>query len=637
MTLAACPLCGTPTDRRLLAHAHDLQPAVATWIAAAAPAWSPAAGLCPACAGRYAGRLARQRSATSLHTATDPVTTFPYYHPAEETVLSQPQRLPDYTTFTGAGVTVAFLDSGYYPHPDLAVTPTWPGAPPVWHRLRQPSLREALQRVPLRLAEYVDLTDAGERVGLATPSLWDDAGDSWHGQMTSVIAAGNGLLSDGLYRGYAPGASLLPIKIGRSGGRIPEEDILRGLGWLLRDDNWQRYGVRVINISVGGDFPQDWQENPVCRAAHALAQRGVFIAAAAGNRGIEELLAPAQTPTVLTVGGVDDRNRRWRPSDPDAVEQLALYQHNYGVVSWRHALLRKPEILALARWIPSPVLPPSPMLKETHAIARLRQVLQGEDDSHLDTYLRHWEQTLHAGQQPATPADAVAATDGPTQWMAEVWSALRRRMNAHKWVHPYYQHVDGTSVAVAQVSAVAAQMFEANPALTAETVRQLLVESSLALPHLLPRQTGAGLLQPALAVAAALRAHGGRLGAFPRSGTHLRDFELQKWSVQGKLTVLVPDHLPGAIGTTIYLGYYAPQADRVSVTGSFNGWQPGQLVLQPAANGWWHAALRLPPGTHQYRFWIESTAHPTPCWCRDPENPVCVEGGYQAGHSSISV
>ncbi len=99
--------------------------------------------------------------------------------------------------------------------------------------------------------------------------------------------------------------------------------------------------------------------------------------------------------------------------------------------------------------------------------------------------------------------------------MPEVWHALRRRMNAHKWVHPYYQHVDGTSVAVAQVAAVAAQMFAANPALTGDDVRQMLVDSALPLPHILPRQTGAGLLQPAVAVAAALRAREGRAGRFP--------------------------------------------------------------------------------------------------------------------------
>ena len=453
------------------------------------------------------------------------------------------------------------------------------------------------------------MTDDGEQVGLDVPSLWDSAGDSWHGQMTTAIAAGNGLLSGGRYCGYAPAASLLPIKIGRGGGRIPEEDILRGLTWLLRDDNWQRYGVRVVNISVGGDYPEPWQHNLVCRAAHALAQRGVLVAAAAGNRGVEELLAPAQTPTVLTVGGVDDRNVRWRSTTGADLAHIEPYHHNYGTVPWEHSLLRKPELLALARWLPSPILPPSPILRETYLIDRLRHVLQEEEEA----------------------------------MMPEVWHALRRRMNAHKWAHPYYQHVDGTSVAVAQVSAVAAQMFAANPALGGDEVRQILVDSALPLAHLLPRQTGAGLLQPAAAVAAALRAPGGRLAGFPHSGVRmreheLREHELHKWAAQGTLAVLTLNEPPSATGI-VYFGCYAPQADCVSLVGSFNHWLPYRLPLQPANSGWWHAAVQLPQGKHLYRYWLESGsgASTAGTWQRDYENPNSSESGYYDGHSVVII
>ena len=634
----ACPLCGRAADRRLLGKGAELQPSIAHLIARTAREWTPQDGLCPACAHLYAQRLAAQRSRTSLHTTTEPNTTLPYYHPAEETVLGQPLRLPDYAAFSGAGVTIAFLDSGYYPHPDLTVEAGWGGQRPAWHRLSQPQLRAAISQAGLRLVEYVDLTDAGERVGLQQPSLWDGAGDSWHGQMTTAIAAGNGLLSDGRLRGYAPGASLLPIKIGRGGGRIPEEDILRGLDWLLRDDHWQRFDVRVVNISVGGDFPQDRQDNPVCRAAHALAQRGVVVAAAAGNRGIEELLAPAQTPTVITVGGVDDHNRRWRPSLANEVEQLTLYPHNFGTVMWQHAPVRKPEILALGRWLPSPVLPPSLVFRETHAIDRLRSVLLGGEEDHLGALLHHWGHTLHDAPSAEDVGRGSDVAIDDAQWMPEVWQGLRKRMNAHKWVHPYYQHVDGTSVAVAQVSAVAAQMLQANPRLHPDDVRRLLCDTSLALPHLLPRQTGAGLLQPALAVAAALRTAGGPLLGFPRSGTHLRDDELQKWTVQGKLTVLTLEEQASlASGRNVYFGHLAPRADSVSLIGSFNRWQPGLLPLQRAANGWWHAAVHLPPGNHLYRFWIEDADHPEGVWRRDPENPDCVESGYADGHSCVMI
>jgi serine protease AprX len=627
-----------PGDPRILSLKEQIDAAVAAVVTQQHPSWSPALGICPACLQRCSSRLAARRSAESLHTLTDPSTTFPYYHPEEETVLSQFQRLPDYACLDGSGVTIAFLDSGFYPHPDFLRTAAWPGSQPEWRQLSERQWHYLLRTADLRLLEYVDLTDDGEQVGLDVPSLWDSAGDSWHGQMTTAIAAGNGLLSGGRYRGYAHAASILPIKIGRGGGRIPEEDILRGLTWLLRDDNWERYGVRVVNISVGGDYPEPWQDNPVCRAAHALAQRGVLVAAAAGNRGAEELLAPAQTPTVLTVGGVDDGNLRWRSPAAEDIERMELYHHNFGAVTWQHNLLRKPEVLALARWLPAPILPPSAVLRETYMIARLRHVLQGEDERAMQRLLMHWQQTVHAGDVAKSQDARVEKTAEEEEMMPEVWHALRRRMNAHKWVHPYYQHVDGTSVAVAQVSAVAAQMFAANPRLTGEEVRQILVETALALPHVLPRQTGAGLLQPAQAVAAALRSRGGPLAGFPRSGVWLREHELQKWAAQGTLTVLTLEGTPSAAGA-IYFGCYAPHADCVSLVGSFNHWLPCRLPLRHAAMGWWHAAVQLPQGAHLYRFWLESGDEPSRAgsWRRDYENPNSSESGYHDGHSVVII
>lgn len=631
MTVSTCPVCGCPADPRVLALGTTVQPHIATLVRQEHPGWTPDAGLCPECALSYARRHAALRSPSSLHTASNPPTTFPYYHSGEETVLAQPERLPDYTTFAGEGVTIAFLDSGYYPHPDLTLRPVWPGVTPVWRRLAPGQWRAVLQEAGLRIVEYVDLTNGDERVGIGTPSLWDGAGDSWHGQMTTAIAAGNGLLSGGRLRGYAPAASVLPLKIGRGDGRIPEADIQRGLEWLLADDNWQRYGVRVVNISVGGDFPQAWKDNPVSRSAHALAQRGVFVAAAAGNRGVQELLPPAQTPSVMTVGGVDDQNRRWRPCVVDEVERLALYHHNYDSVVYRHTLVRKPELLALSCWLPAPVLPVSPVFQEMIAIDRVRQVLLDVNENgvgSLPTYRQ-------AGVSPATASTGGASVDGEA-WMPEVWEGLRKRMNGHKWVHPYYQHVDGTSVAVAQVSAVAAQMLQANPNLQAQDVRRLLLETSLPLPHLVPRQTGAGLLQPALAVAAALRTGAGPLVGRPQSATVLGDSELHKMMLQGTLSVLSPQ-AQGTRTRPLYIGYYAPEARAVSLVGEFNCWQPGTLPLQRAANGWWHAVVQLAPGSHLYRFWIEDANHPQGLWRRDPENPNLEESGYADDHSLICV
>ncbi len=615
--MACCPLCGAACDPRILAQAAGLAAAVARRVQRTHPSWQRAHGLCPACAARFAQEIAAERDDGSLHTLTDPPTTFPYYHPDEETVLGQPERLPGYTPLGGDGITVAFLDSGYYPHPDLTQQPLWPDAPD-WPRLNAQEMRGVLAAADLRLRHYVDLTDDGQQEGLDVASLWDAAGDSWHGQMTTTLALGNGLLSAGRYAGYAPRAGLLPIKIGRGGGRIPEEDILRGLNWLLEDDRWQRYGVRVLNVSVGGDFLEPWEANPVCQAAEELIRRGVLIAAAAGNRGVAQLVAPAQAPNVLTVGGVDDLNRLWSPTVAAEVGRLALYPHNWGKVRTAEGVMRKPELLALARWLPAPVLPPTPVFQEMHAIDRLRATLLA-DGGHLDELAAHWVQALHS--------DPVYRKRHPEQspddWRAEMWSALRKRMNAHKWIHAYYQHVDGTSVAVAQVSAVAAQMVQANPALTPGQIKTLLMQTALPLRHLPRLRSGAGMLQPGRAVAAALRASGGPLQDIPLSGTSPR---------------ARPDAPTWGEGErAVYVGLFAPDATHVSVIGSFNGWQPGCTPLARTDAGWWHGVLCLPKQRHAYRFWVEGGVYGTGAWLPDPEQQPQIESGYGAGHSLLDL
>ncbi len=637
--MSTCARCGAAVDPRLLARLNEVRPTVKELIAADFPDWRTR-GLCPDCVDEYGAHFAAQRSATPLNTLTDPHTTFPYYHPAEETLLAQPQRLADYGSFGGAGVTIAFLDSGFYPHPDLLEAPLWPDEMPAWARLGNRELRTLLEHRKLRLVHYVDLTDGIEREGLHLASLWDAAGYSWHGQMTTTIAAGNGMLSGGLLRGFASKAGLLPIKVGQSSGRIPESAILAGLRWLLKDNNWRRYGVRVVNISVGGDAPINWEESELSLAAEQLSYHGVLVAAASGNSGRAELLPPAQSPSVLTVGGYDDRNRRWSLLAPDEIAGLGRYHHNFGKVTGLDGGMQKPEILGLAQFVPSPILPGTPTFREMHAIDALRRTLSGADDAHAHDLLDHWQRVMHV-DDPRHPeheeleAWAARFDSEEEQSLHEVWQALRKRMNAHKWVHPYYQHVDGTSVAVAQVSAVAAQMFQANPRLNGQQVKALLLATALAMPHWPREQRGEGILQPAAAVAAALRAPGGLLAQYPLSGAQFYEKSLRKWVFQGKVPRAAVYRTGSKTNYFTYLGIYAPKARAVSLVGSFNNWTPEAAPLVSSSDGWWQIALELPPGDHRYRFWITSAAAPGGEWLCDPENPLRFESGYETPYSLI--
>ena len=100
-------------------------------------------------------------------------------------ILPTALRLGASAHYRGKGVTMAFLDAGFYAHPDL-VTPVD------------------------RIREYIDITRTdSKRADIESPK---DAG--WHGLMTSVVACGNGALSQGLYRGIASEAEVVLVQCG---------------------------------------------------------------------------------------------------------------------------------------------------------------------------------------------------------------------------------------------------------------------------------------------------------------------------------------------------------------------------------------------------------------------------------------
>ncbi len=83
-----------------------------------------------------------------------------------------------------------------------------------------------------------------------------------------------------------------------------------------------------------------------------------------------------------------------------------------------------------------------------------------------------------------------------------------------------YKHVDGTSFAAPIVSAIAAQMLEANAHLGPLDVKRILIQTARRIPHAEVDRQGWGVVDPERAVRAALEARpektSGRLSA-PRS------------------------------------------------------------------------------------------------------------------------
>src|ERR1051325_10513949 len=244
-------------------------------------------------------------------------------------VIPTPVRLNANPDYTGKGVTVAFLDSGFCPHPDL-ITPI------------------------NRVVAYEDLD---QRRSLST-----EQGESWqwHGTQTSVVAAGNGQLSNGVYRGLAQESEVVLVKVSER-GRITEENIAQGIQWIIA--NRERYNIRVLNISLGGDEDVPCSTSIVDQAAEEAISHGIAVVAAAGNSGTEGLhsIPPANSPSVITVGGYTDHNRL-------NGNKLDLYHSNFGTTADGTV---KPEIVAPAMWVAAPILPATRSYERAEALSRL--------------------------------------------------------------------------------------------------------------------------------------------------------------------------------------------------------------------------------------------------------------------------
>src|SRR5437868_14553686 len=114
--------------------------------------------------------------------------------------------------------------------------------------------------------------------------------------MTSVVAAGNAALTGGFFRGLAPDSSVVLVKVSKS-GHIPERNIERGLKWIL--ENRERYRIRVVNISAGGDRDESYLNNTLCQTVERAVGAGLGVVGGAGHVGREagtSVLVPASAP-----------------------------------------------------------------------------------------------------------------------------------------------------------------------------------------------------------------------------------------------------------------------------------------------------------------------------------------------------
>lgn len=365
-------------------------------------------------------------------------------------VLPTPLRLNADERFTGRGITIAFLDSGFFAHDDLT----------------KPENRI--------LAYHSIFAEEGDSTSLETTDV-----ASWHGMMTSVVAAGNGHLSEGFYRGIAPDAKVVLVKIGRT-GHIPDKHIERGLEWVL--ENRTKYNIRIVNVSAGGDFEQSYLNSSLCQTVERAVKEGLLVACAVGNAGMSPghaVLPPANSPAAISVGGLDDQNSLDRA-------RRGMYRSSYGPTIDG---LQKPEIIAPGIWVAAPILPFTPTFDQ----AQLYSELDAAVDEELGEIIRS-----HVG----VDKDIDEARDLPFPLLRQLITIKLREGNV---INGHYKYVDGTSFAAPIVSSVAACMLEANPELTPQQVKQILVNTAERVPGIEVERQGWGVVVPRNAVEMAIQ------------------------------------------------------------------------------------------------------------------------------------
>lgn len=364
-------------------------------------------------------------------------------------VLSTPLRLDAAEDFTGNGVTIAFLDSGFYPHVDLT-TPT------------------------NRILGYRSMIEEdGDKRSLFKADV-----ASWHGMMTSVVAAGNGSLSNGFYRGIAPDAEVVLVKLART-GRITEQNIEDGLSWIL--ENRERYGIRIVNISAGGDFENSYLHDSLSQIVEECVAKGIVVVCAVGNAGHlphHPVFPPASAPSTIAVGGLDDKNSINRA-------RRGMYRSSYGPTLDG---FQKPEIIAPSLWVPAPILPNTPTAKQ----AELLEDLDSAEDSELHRIIR---------QNAGVDGELDAALDRPVHSIRQI---IALKLTQENVITRHYKYVDGTSFAAPIVSSVVAQMIEANPNLTPQQIKRILITTAERLPHYEVDRQGWGVIIPRKAVEMAM-------------------------------------------------------------------------------------------------------------------------------------
>ena len=144
-----------------------------------------------------------------------------------------------------------------------------------------------------------------------------------HGTHVASIAAGNSLVSYGAYEGIAPNAKLINLRVLNGYGIGSISSILAALDWIYTNRNNTTYNMKVVNLSLGAGAFNSYTNDPLCKAVRKLVDAGIVVVAAAGNEGRDgngakiygQIHSPGNEPSAITVGAANTFGTDFRSDD----------------------------------------------------------------------------------------------------------------------------------------------------------------------------------------------------------------------------------------------------------------------------------------------------------------------------------
>lgn len=154
-----------------------------------------------------------------------------------------------------------------------------------------------------KVIAFYDPVNTPELTNGTEVKAYDDQG---HGTHCAGITAGTGA-PDYQYKGVAPMAQLVGVKVLDSGGSGSFATVMAGMEWTV--DKKHIFNIRAASMSLGGPGAIEWtssEEESVNRMGNEMMREGVALFIAAGNSALSaQIGTPGSAEDVITVGSLD--------------------------------------------------------------------------------------------------------------------------------------------------------------------------------------------------------------------------------------------------------------------------------------------------------------------------------------------